>query len=299
MTISGEDAEHFSVLSLGTGCGAAWLARLTGGQEVPGSNPGSPTEKLQLTELRRRLDKPRSARMSTVCLRGGLRIVDHAAALEDLNRVLGLLRVRRASAAEHDLLKSGMVSGQRMAYRCRGVRRGDPPDLVGDLNDALDNHASANASDTSSASSGQLQLVSGSRPPWVPAVRSSLQQTCIRGYGKRLRRGGMPASTVMRSRPRRHGSSTLSCRGSSGYSPPETRQISSRPLLQTRPLEWCSVSKTSTRPIQGRQHPSQHDACGQRLCRGDPQSTYASAGSRRRPGHPRGVGDPEHPCSVD
>ena len=25
------------------GCGAAWLARLTGGQEVPGSNPGSPT----------------------------------------------------------------------------------------------------------------------------------------------------------------------------------------------------------------------------------------------------------------
>ncbi len=26
-----------------TGCGAAWLARLTGGQEVPGSNPGSPT----------------------------------------------------------------------------------------------------------------------------------------------------------------------------------------------------------------------------------------------------------------
>ncbi len=28
-----------------TGCGAAWLARLTGGQEVPGSNPGSPTRK--------------------------------------------------------------------------------------------------------------------------------------------------------------------------------------------------------------------------------------------------------------
>ena len=27
------------------GCGAAWLARLTGGQEVPGSNPGSPTER--------------------------------------------------------------------------------------------------------------------------------------------------------------------------------------------------------------------------------------------------------------
>jgi hypothetical protein len=27
------------------GCGAAWLARLTGGQEVPGSNPGSPTRK--------------------------------------------------------------------------------------------------------------------------------------------------------------------------------------------------------------------------------------------------------------
>ena len=28
-----------------TGCGAAWLARLTGGQEVPGSNPGSPTHR--------------------------------------------------------------------------------------------------------------------------------------------------------------------------------------------------------------------------------------------------------------
>ena len=31
-----------------TGCGAAWLARLTGGQEVPGSNPGSPTEWVEL-----------------------------------------------------------------------------------------------------------------------------------------------------------------------------------------------------------------------------------------------------------
>ena len=26
-----------------SGCGAAWLARLLGVQEVPGSNPGSPT----------------------------------------------------------------------------------------------------------------------------------------------------------------------------------------------------------------------------------------------------------------
>ncbi len=34
--------------SRGTGCGAAWLARLTGGQEVPGSNPGSPTMKVQV-----------------------------------------------------------------------------------------------------------------------------------------------------------------------------------------------------------------------------------------------------------
>ena len=31
-----------------TGCGAAWLARLTGGQEVPGSNPGSPTTEVQV-----------------------------------------------------------------------------------------------------------------------------------------------------------------------------------------------------------------------------------------------------------
>ena len=31
-----------------TGCGAAWLARLTGGQEVAGSNPASPTIKQQV-----------------------------------------------------------------------------------------------------------------------------------------------------------------------------------------------------------------------------------------------------------
>ena len=35
----------FEVTSNTAGCGAAWLARLTGGQEVPGSNPGSPTRK--------------------------------------------------------------------------------------------------------------------------------------------------------------------------------------------------------------------------------------------------------------
>ena len=29
-----------------SGCGAAWLARLLGVQEVPGSNPGSPTKYL-------------------------------------------------------------------------------------------------------------------------------------------------------------------------------------------------------------------------------------------------------------
>lgn len=31
-----------------TGCGAVWLARLTGGQEVGGSNPLSPTTKVQV-----------------------------------------------------------------------------------------------------------------------------------------------------------------------------------------------------------------------------------------------------------
>jgi hypothetical protein len=30
-----------------SGCGAAWLARLLGVQEVPGSNPGSPTNTLK------------------------------------------------------------------------------------------------------------------------------------------------------------------------------------------------------------------------------------------------------------
>ena len=31
-----------------SGCGAAWLARLLGVQEVPGSNPGSPTIRFNL-----------------------------------------------------------------------------------------------------------------------------------------------------------------------------------------------------------------------------------------------------------
>ena len=33
-----------------TGCSAAWLARLTGGQEVDGSNPSSPIRLGHLTE---------------------------------------------------------------------------------------------------------------------------------------------------------------------------------------------------------------------------------------------------------
>src|SRR6266567_9378039 len=37
-----------STIALNTGCGAAWLARLTGGQEVAGSNPASPTRKVQV-----------------------------------------------------------------------------------------------------------------------------------------------------------------------------------------------------------------------------------------------------------
>ena len=43
----GRGLAHRAVLSggsiAGTGCGAGWLARLTGGQEVAGSNPASPT----------------------------------------------------------------------------------------------------------------------------------------------------------------------------------------------------------------------------------------------------------------
>jgi hypothetical protein len=39
---SGRRSSSFGCRS--TGCGAAWLARLTGGQEVAGSNPASPTE---------------------------------------------------------------------------------------------------------------------------------------------------------------------------------------------------------------------------------------------------------------
>ncbi len=37
------DSGRLTYTGEATGCGAAWLARLTGGQEVPGSNPGSPT----------------------------------------------------------------------------------------------------------------------------------------------------------------------------------------------------------------------------------------------------------------
>ena len=56
------------------GCGAAWLARLTGGQEVPGSNPGSPTRK-------RRSERCRSRAPSTTSGRG---------------HRLGIFRMRRA-----------------------------------------------------------------------------------------------------------------------------------------------------------------------------------------------------------
>ena len=52
------------------GCGAAWLARLTGGQEVPGSNPGSPTERagqrpcLSWCGAHRRYSGPHGTRVS-------------------------------------------------------------------------------------------------------------------------------------------------------------------------------------------------------------------------------------------
>ena len=36
-------APHEAVTSVRSGCSAAWLARLLGVQEVPGSNPGIPT----------------------------------------------------------------------------------------------------------------------------------------------------------------------------------------------------------------------------------------------------------------
>ena len=46
--IDGERQESYAVCKASTikdsGCGAAWLARLLGVQEVPGSNPGSPTK---------------------------------------------------------------------------------------------------------------------------------------------------------------------------------------------------------------------------------------------------------------
>jgi hypothetical protein len=48
--IDGERQESYAVCKASTikysGCGAAWLARLLGVQEVPGSNPGSPTKPL-------------------------------------------------------------------------------------------------------------------------------------------------------------------------------------------------------------------------------------------------------------
>ncbi len=40
-SLRAEGASFVTILV--SGCGAAWLARLTGGQEVAGSNPASPT----------------------------------------------------------------------------------------------------------------------------------------------------------------------------------------------------------------------------------------------------------------
>src|ERR1700735_3244951 len=43
ITDAGTSAEAVCARMNYSGCGAAWLARLLGVQEVPGSNPGSPT----------------------------------------------------------------------------------------------------------------------------------------------------------------------------------------------------------------------------------------------------------------
>ncbi len=41
------DWEMAAVVCCSSGCGAAWLARLSGGQEVVGSNPASPTNRFK------------------------------------------------------------------------------------------------------------------------------------------------------------------------------------------------------------------------------------------------------------
>ena len=52
----------------GTGCGAAWLTRLTGGQEVGGSSPPSPTRNGQFRALARSARVDQRSRFATEML---------------------------------------------------------------------------------------------------------------------------------------------------------------------------------------------------------------------------------------
>ena len=56
-------------VSCSTGCGAAWLARLTGGQEVAGSNPASPTIEVQVRAGFRKRGPALLLPMYTACQR--------------------------------------------------------------------------------------------------------------------------------------------------------------------------------------------------------------------------------------
>ena len=75
-----------------TGCGAAWLARWSGGPKVPGSNPGSPTEKTQVRATRPRTEPSRPTLGSDVSLLvGETRLrpdVEHHERRDDLSEAL-------------------------------------------------------------------------------------------------------------------------------------------------------------------------------------------------------------------
>src|SRR5205085_9146757 len=53
-----DDATALPRLTPLTGCGAAWLARRSGGPKVPGSSPGSPTTRTAGPEPARRVCGP-------------------------------------------------------------------------------------------------------------------------------------------------------------------------------------------------------------------------------------------------
>ena len=103
-----------STLRAFAGCGAAWLARLSGGQEVPGSSPGSPTLEATHHNMEPRSDERDGASrrgLGGTIIRSHVR--GHAAVSHACERYEPLGRYGRAANAR---MRSGRA--QQCSLRC-------------------------------------------------------------------------------------------------------------------------------------------------------------------------------------